>query len=85
VPTRRGWNSLAVPLFAECTGRILFEVAPDKAAALQAAFADEPLAVIGHTTAAHAQIRVSCAGRAVLARDLPALKRVWRQRLAAFY
>ncbi len=85
VPARRGWGSPAVPLFAESTGRLLIEVAPDKAAELQAAFAGEPLAVIGHTTAAHAQIRVSSAGRTLLARDLPALKRIWQQRLGAFY
>jgi phosphoribosylformylglycinamidine synthase len=75
----------AVSLFSESTGRILIEVAPDNVAALQAALEGESFAIIGKTSATHADLVIRQQGTELMRQALPELKATWQHRLAEFY
>jgi phosphoribosylformylglycinamidine synthase len=75
----------AVSLFSESTGRILIEVATDNVAALQAALEGESFAIIGKTSATHADLVIRQQGTELMRQALPELKATWQHRLAEFY
>lgn len=86
LPTKGGWKSPAVALFAESTGRILVEVAPDKGEAFEACFKNLPCARIGYATGEHKRLKaVCCDDRLVIDADLAELKNLWKQGLTPFY
>ncbi len=67
-----GSDVAAVALFAESNGRLLLEVRPEDAGALEAHFAAETLQAIGTVTAAQ-QVMIRHGGRTVIVAALPAL------------
>lgn len=89
IPTEKGWNSPAVPLFSESTGRILVEVAADKADAFLKTLAGFPCAEIGKTTDAHRQLIVradSCpCSEQILVAEIAELKSLWKNGLTPYY
>lgn len=88
-PTEKGWNSPAVPLFSESTGRILVEVAADKADAFSKTMEGYPCAEVGRTTGEHRQLIIrasSCpCSEQILAADLAELKSLWKNGLTPYY
>jgi phosphoribosylformylglycinamidine synthase len=67
-----GSDAAAVALFAESNGRLLLEVRPEDAGALEAHFAAETLQLLGAVTAAQ-QVMIRHGGRTVIVAGLPAL------------
>lgn len=84
LPAAAGLNAMEA-LFAESTGRLLLEVAPEHVSAVQHIFAQQPFAVVGSSTAEHADLVILTAGEAVIQAPLRELKQLWQSRLAAFY
>ncbi len=72
-------------LYHEGTGRIVVEVAADKAEEFAATFAGLPLRRLGQTTADHTRLVVHHRGEAVVEEDLAALKSLWKEPLGRWY
>ncbi len=89
VPTEKGWNSPAIPLFSESTGRILIEVEAGKADDFARAMEGFPCAEIGRTTDEHRKLIVrkhACPGsEQLLVAELAELKSLWKNGLTPYY
>ncbi len=86
LPTRGNWNSPAVPLFSESTGRILVEVDPDLASEFEAAMEGFPCACIGESTEDIDSLKATCCGgKLVLDSSVKELKKLWKDGLTPYY
>lgn len=85
LPSKAGINSAIVALFSESTGRILVEVAADKAAAFAEAMQGYSCAQIGSSSASHQQLQFSHGGSVVASSELAELKAMWKNGLTPYY
>lgn len=84
LPTVGGWKNLAVPCFAESTGRFLVEVDADLADDFEAAMAGTPCARIGSATAGD-ELVITAGGAPVVQAKIADLKNIWKHGLTPYY
>ncbi len=72
-------------LFAEDTGRLLFEAGAEDVTELEKRFEGLPFAVIGKSVSAHGELRIEAGGERVISENLKELKTIWKSGLTPYY
>lgn len=78
-------HAAAVELFHEAPGRMVLEVAPENLDALQEAFSELPLQVLGRTTSQHQKLVISSQQQTMIDAELSDLFAAWQNSLRRFY